>query len=280
LCVGNCTTMGRVSPGRVSPRVIALVVAVMIVRGFAPVSSVAAQGAKAAKPIPTSGYSIVTSYPHDPGAFTQGLQYVNGVLYEGTGLNGRSSIRKVELKTGKVLQQRDVAPEYFGEGITLWKKTLIQLTWQSGVAMVYDATTFAPRTTFKYRGEGWGLTQDGTSLVMSDGSAELRFLDPDTFAERRRVKVVADGQPVVSLNELEFVKGEILANVWQTDLVARIDPRSGAVTGWIDLKGLLTTRERALTDVLNGIAYDASGDRLFVTGKLWPRVFEIRITPR
>jgi len=244
----------------------------MVIQGF-----VAAQSTGRASAPPTYRYTVVKTYPHDANAFTQGLQYLDGFLYEGTGLNGRSSIRKVDLATGKVLQQRALANEYFGEGIAVWKSALIQLTWQSGVAFVYDRTTFAPKTQFKYRGEGWGLTHDGTSLVMSDGSGELRFLDPDTFAERRRLKVTEGGQPVVSLNELEFVKGQVLANVWQSDLIVRIDPKTGNVTGRINLNGLLSARERAATDVLNGIAYDAAGDRLFVTGKLWPKLFEIEL---
>jgi glutaminyl-peptide cyclotransferase len=242
-----------------------------------PVARVGAQWSEGA--VPVYGYAVVRTYPHDSDAFTQGLQYLDGVLYEGTGLRGRSSIRRVDLESGKVLQQRDIPAPYFGEGITIWRQDLFQLTWQSGVAFIYDRKTFAPRRSFQYVGEGWGLTHDGTSLVMSDGSDALRFLDPATFAERRRVKVTAAGRPVPHLNELEFVKGEILANIWQTDSVARIDPKSGRVTGWIDLTGLLTTRERRATDVLNGIAYDAAGDRLFVTGKLWPKLFEIRVVP-
>lgn len=250
---------------------VTLAAALMIVQGFA-----AAQAPTGAT-IPTYRATIVATYPHDANAFTQGLQYVDGFFYEGTGLNGRSSIRKVKLETGAVVQRRDIAAQYFGEGITVWKSALIQLTWQSGLAFVYDRNTFAPLRTFKYRGEGWGLTHDGTSLVMSDGTSELRFLDPDTFAERRRVKVTAAGKPIPELNELEFVKGEIFANIWQTDRIARIDPATGRVTGWVDLSGLLTPRERAGTDVLNGIAYDAARDRLFVTGKLWPRLFEIKL---
>jgi glutamine cyclotransferase len=232
---------------------------------------------QASATIPTSGHLVVKTYPHDRDAFTQGLHIVDGVLYEGTGLNGRSSIRRVDLQTGRVLQRRDLPEEYFGEGITVWQSTIVQLTYQSGVALVYDRTTFAPLKRFTYQGEGWGLTHDGRSLIMSDGSEYLRFLDPATFAERRRVRVTANGQPLKNLNELEFVKGEILANVWQTDYLARIDPATGHVAGYIDLRGLLTPRERASADVLNGIAYDASADRLFVTGKLWPKVFEVRI---
>jgi glutaminyl-peptide cyclotransferase len=234
-----------------------------------------AQGASAM--LPLYGYSVVKTYPHDPSAFTQGLQYVNGVFYEGTGLNGQSTIRKVKIETGEVLQRRNLGAEHFGEGITLFQSTLYQLTWQSGLAFAYDGSSFAPKRQFTYRGEGWGLTHDGTSLIMSDGTDELRFLDPATFKERRRVKVTAVGQPVRELNELEFVKGELFANVWQTDYIARIDPATGKVSGWIDLRGLLTPRERLSTDVLNGIAYDAAGNRLFVTGKLWPKVFEIAL---
>jgi glutaminyl-peptide cyclotransferase len=230
--------------------------------------------------LPIYGYTVVKTYPHDRDAFTQGLQYLDGILYEGTGIAGRSSVRRVRLETGEVLQRRDVEAPYFGEGITVWRSEIFQLTWKSGVAFVYDRETFAPRRTFRYTGEGWGLTHDGTGLVMSDGSDVLRFLDPSTFSERRRMRVTAGGQPVTELNELEFVKGEILANIWMSDTIARIDPKNGQVTGWIDLTGLLTPRERAATDVLNGIAYDAAGDRLFVTGKLWPKLFEIRLVRR
>ena len=227
--------------------------------------------------LPLYGYRIVNVYPHDAGAFTQGLQYLDGYFYEGTGLNGRSSIRKVTLETGKVLQQRTVPGEFFGEGITVWKNDLFELTWQSHVAFVYDRATFEPKKRFTYPGEGWGLTSDGTNLVMSDGTDELRVLDPVTFAEKRRIKVTAGGIALRNLNELEYMKGEILANIWQTEYVVRISPATGKVTAYIDLHGLLTPAERATTDVLNGIAYDESRDRLFVTGKLWPKVFEIKI---
>jgi glutaminyl-peptide cyclotransferase len=230
--------------------------------------------------LPTWGYQVQKVYPHDPDAFTQGLQYIDGVLYEGTGLVGRSSIRRVTLETGKVLQKRDVPEPYFGEGIIVWKSELFELTWQSGVAFVYDKTTFEPKRTIRYIGEGWGLTEDGTNLIMSDGTSELRILDPATFKERRRVRVTALGAPLKNLNELEFMKGEILANVWQTDYIARIAPDSGNVTGYIDLRGLLTPSERTRTDVLNGIAYDAKGDRLFITGKLWPKLFEIKVVSK
>ena len=237
-------------------------------------------GQSATNNLPTFTYRIVHVYPHDPNAFTQGLQYADGVLYEGTGLNGRSSIRRVALESGKVLQQRAVPPEHFGEGITVFKNDLFELTWQTHVAFVYDKTTFEPKKRFSFPGEGWGLTSDGTNLIMSDGSDELRVLDPATFAEKRRIKVTAAGQPLRNLNELEVVKHEILANIWQTDFVARIAPDSGKVTGYIDLRGLLTSSERANTDVLNGIAYDAARDRLFVTGKLWPKLFEIQVVAK
>jgi glutamine cyclotransferase len=261
-------------------RFLAGLIATLLMTGPARIPGFAAWQRPSAATLPHYGYTVVRTYPHDRDAFTQGLQYLDGVLYEGTGLNGRSSIRKVKLETGEVLQRREVPQEYFGEGITIWRSELFQLTWQSGVAFVYDQRTFAPRRTFKYAGEGWGLTHDDSSLIMSDGSDSLRFIDPATFSERRRVKVTAAGLPVRNLNELEYVKGEIFANIWRTDYVARIEPKSGRVTGWINLTGLLSPRESASTDVLNGIAYDAGGDRLFVTGKLWPKLFEIRLVAK
>ena len=252
----------------------AAVVAMLLMIGFTPHQRSQSPSAGA---LPLFGYQIVRVYPHDPEAFTQGLQYVNGVLYEGTGLVGRSSIRRVALDTGKVEQKRDLPAPYFGEGITVWRNDLVELTWQSHVAFVYDRATFAPKKQFSYPGEGWGLTHDGTNLVMSDGTDELRVLDPVTFVEKRRIKVTAAGSPLRNLNEIEFVKGEIIANVWQTDYLARIAPATGKVTAYIDLRGLLSPRERADTDVLNGIAYDAEHDRLFITGKLWPKLFEIKL---
>ncbi len=230
--------------------------------------------------LPLFGYQIVRVFPHDPDAFTQGLQWVGGALYEGTGLVGRSSIRRVALETGTVEQKRDVPAPYFGEGITVWKNDLIELTWQSHVAFVYDRATFAPKKQFSYPGEGWGLTEDGANLIMSDGSDQLRVLDPTTFAEKRRINVTAAGAPLRNLNEIEYVKGEIFANVWQTDYIARISADTGKVSAYIDLRGLLSAQERARTDVLNGIAYDAQHDRLFITGKLWPKLFEIKLVPK
>jgi glutamine cyclotransferase len=255
-------------------------VAVIMAIGSLRVPGFAARQPAAGGSLPLYGYQIQHVYPHDPRAFTQGLQYLDGVLYEGTGQVGQSSIRKVALDTGTVLQKRDVPAPYFGEGITVWKSDLIELTWQTNVAFVYDKTTFEPRRSFKYSGEGWGLTQDATSLIMSDGTDELRVLDPATFAERRRIKVTAAGAPLRNLNELEFVKGEIFANVWQTEYIARIAPETGKVAGYIDLGGILSASERASTDVLNGIAYDAARDRLFVTGKWWPKLFEIRLVKK
>lgn len=230
-----------------------------------------------APPVPTYTYEVVRSYPHDRNAFTQGLIYRDGVLYEGTGLNGRSGIRKVKLETGEVLQSQPIDQQYFGEGLTDWDGKLIELTWRAQVGFVYDLRTFERTGTFTYTGEGWGLTHDDTRLIMSDGTAQLRFLDPSTFKETGRITVRDPNGPVPELNELEYVKGEIFANVWQTERIARIAPADGHVTGWIDLTGLLPASERTGTDVMNGIAYDAAHDRLFVTGKLWPRIFEIKI---
>jgi glutamine cyclotransferase len=241
---------------------------------------VPAEGRQRLAGAPMAGYQVVRTYPHDPRAFTQGLVYLDGVLYEGTGLNGQSSIRKVKLETGEVLQVKKLEERYFGEGIAVYGNTLVQLTWQNGIGFVYDRNTFERSRTFTYSGEGWGLTHDGTRLIMSDGTSVLRFLDPKTFKQTGKLQVTDAGRPVESLNELEIVKGEIFANVWQNERIARISPATGQVTGWIDLSGLLTPREAMNVDVLNGIAYDAAGDRLFVTGKLWPKIFQIKIVAR
>jgi glutaminyl-peptide cyclotransferase len=229
---------------------------------------------------PVAGYRVVRVFPHDPEAFTQGLTFADGVLYEGTGLNGQSSIRKVKLENGEVLQLQKIDAQYFGEGITVLGTRLFALTWQSGIGFIYDRASLSRAGTFTYRGEGWGLTHDGARLIMSDGTTYLRFLDKTTQKETGRIQVRDGGAPVANLNELEYVKGEVLANVWQTDRVARISPKTGMVTGWIDLGGLLSPREAQNVDVLNGIAYDAASDRLFVTGKLWPKLFEIVIVPK
>jgi glutamine cyclotransferase len=229
--------------------------------------------------VPIYGYEVVNTFPHDPDAFTQGLVYVDGVLYEGTGLNGRSSLRRVDLATGEVLQQVDLPEEQFGEGIAVLGERIWQLTWQSRIGWVYDRATFKSVGTVEYVTEGWGLTTDGERLIMSDGSSTLYFRDPETFGEIGRVEVRDGDSPVTRLNELEYVDGEVWANVWQTDRIARIDPASGRVTGWVDLTGLLSPEDRAghQVDVLNGIAWDADTGRLFVTGKLWPVLYEIRI---
>jgi glutaminyl-peptide cyclotransferase len=255
-----------------------IVTGALLIVSFTSVTASAPPQARAEK-APVARYRVVKSYPHDRDAFTQGLIYLDGVLYEGTGLVGRSSIRKVKLENGEVLQIKKIDPSIFGEGIAAWDKTLVQLTWQTGIGFVYDRDTFQQLKTFNYKGEGWGLTRDDTRLIMSDGSSSLRFLDPVTLRETGRIAVRDGGVPVDKLNELEFVKGEILANVWMTDRIARISPRTGQVIGWIDLSGLMDPRQLREGAVLNGIAYDAAGDRLFVTGKLWPRLFEIQIVP-
>ncbi len=232
---------------------------------------------------PIYTYEIVKTYPHDPDAFTQGLLFDNGILYESDGLNaehgGHSSLRKVELETGKVLKKADVPEPYFAEGLTLFQGQLFQLTWQHHKGFIYDHNTFAPQGEFKYSGEGWGMTHDGKSLIMSDGSNELRFIDPANFQEQRRIKVVDRGRPIEELNELEFIKGEIFANIWQSreGMVVRISPKDGKVLGWVDLRDLKYEQNGPDADVLNGIAYDAVQDRLFVTGKKWSKLFEIRL---
>jgi glutamine cyclotransferase len=228
---------------------------------------------------PTLRCQVVNRFPHDPAAYCQGLVYHNGWLYEGTGDEGRSSIRRVELTTGKVVQQRNLADNMFGEGITIWDKTLIQLTWKNRVALHYDVDSFEPQRQTTYRGEGWGLTHDGSMLIMSDGTATLRFLDPATFEVKRRLTVRDGRRRIIHLNELEYIEGKIYANIWYQDRLARISPQTGEVEAWIDLSRLLPARERPHRDaVLNGIAYDAKQKRIFVTGKDWPSLFEIRLT--
>ncbi len=231
--------------------------------------------------LPVYGYRVIHVYPHDRGAFTQGLIWRDGYLYEGTGLHGASSLRKVLLETGRVVEHRLLGRQYFGEGITEWNGRLLQLTWTSNLGFIYDRSGLKPRGTFRYPGEGWGLTHDRKQLIMSDGTATLRFLDPETFRETGRLNVQSGGRPLTDLNELEFVQGEIYANLYRTDLIVKISPQTGNVTGWIDLGGLLPAADRRISvDVLNGIAYDARGDRFFVTGKLWPKLFEIKLYRR
>ena len=239
-------------------------------------------GSLAVRPtIPVYTYRIVNVYPHDPSAFTQGLGFHNGFLYEGTGNYGSSTLRKVDLRTGKILQMHRLLPQYFGEGITIYHDKIIQLTWQSHVGFVYDKASFKLLREFHYLTEGWGITHDGSRLIMSDGTSILRFLNPETFEEIGRLQVSDNSGPVVGLNELEYVRGEIYANVWQTDRIARISPQTGRVVGWVELRGLLTRGDlNRPVDVLNGIAYDAKRDRLFVTGKWWPKLFEIEIAKK
>ncbi len=227
------------------------------------------------------GYEVVRTLPHDPTAFTEGLLYYGGSLYESTGLYDQSSIRKVNPETGMFEIRHRLPGQYFGEGIAVWNDRLLELTWSSQKGFIYDLASFEPRGEFTYPGEGWALATDGKRIVMSDGTPELRFLDYRTLRELRRLRVTEEGRPVKDLNELEWVKGEIFANVWHTDRIARIDPASGRVTGWIDMTGLLLPAERTDPEnVLNGIAYDSAGDRLFVTGKRWPRLFQIRVVVR
>jgi len=227
------------------------------------------------------GYRVVRTYPHDRTAFTQGLEYRDGFLYEGTGMFGRSSVRKIDLDSGRIIQRYDLPQPFFGEGITVLNQQILELTWQSQTGFVYDKSSFQVLRSFDYPGEGWGLTNDGKQIYMSDGSANIRVWDSATLKEIRRITVKDGATPVTQLNELEWVRGEIYANVWQTDRIARISPVDGRVLGWIDLTGILPKSERPDPDaVLNGIAYDAAGDRLFVTGKLWPKIFEIKLVPK
>jgi glutamine cyclotransferase len=229
---------------------------------------------------PVLDYEIVNVFPHDSESYTQGLMFRDTVLFESVGRYGRSELRRVSLETGEVLQRRALDSMYFAEGLVDWDDRLIQLTWQSGVGFVYDLATMSPLRTFNYPGEGWGLARGPSELIMSDGTATLRFWDPETLVEKRRVDVKDGGRPVSGLNELEMVGEDLLANLWQTNQIVLINPMNGRVRARLDLTGLLTMSDRTdSTDVLNGIAYDAERDRLFVTGKLWPKLFEIRIKP-
>lgn len=232
--------------------------------------------------IPVYGYQIVHTYPHDTAAYTEGFFYLDGHFYEGTGTVGESTVRKVEMNTGKVLQKVDLPPPDYGEGIVAWKNRLIELTWQSHHGIVYDLKTFKKLSQFDYPGEGWALTADNRHIYMSDGTPTLRILDPITLKQVGKIDVTAEGKPVANLNEIEWVKGQIYANVWLTHVIVRIDPASGKVVGVINLTGLGPKPEDTVdpsNDVLNGIAYDAQHDRLFVSGKRWPLIYEITLTP-
>ncbi|MBA7569025.1 hypothetical protein ES708_10762 [subsurface metagenome] len=229
--------------------------------------------------VPVYTYKVINAYPHDRSAFTQGLVFEDGVLYEGTGLYGYSTLRRVKLETGEILQIRELPPQFFGEGVTIYGNKIIQLTWRSHIGFVYDKYSFKLLKKFNYPDEGWGITYDGKHLIMSDGTATLHFLDPETFEEINQIEVSANKIPITRINELEYIQGEIYANIWQTERIARIDPLTGQVICWIDLKGILSPEDHSETvDVLNGIAYDAKNNRLFVTGKFWPKIFEIELT--
>jgi glutamine cyclotransferase len=234
--------------------------------------------------IPVYGYRIIHSYPHDSAAFTQGLVYYEGGLYEGTGGYGHSSLRRVDLVTGRVQKESRLPDALFGEGVAIWKDLLIQLTWRSGIGLVYGKENLTCIGDFSYPTEGWGITTDGQRLIMGDGTGTLRFLDPRTFAEQERIVARINGEPLDGLNELEYVRGDFYANLWPTDLIAIISPDTGNVKGLVDMRGLLQEngglKNGQQADVLNGIAYDPDGDRLFVTGKLWPRLFEIEIAAK
>lgn len=240
--------------------------------------SLALAALPAAAAVPTSGFAIKHVFPHDPGAFTEGLFYLRGELFESTGMPGRSDVRRVRINDGVVLQSQPIATNLFGEGIVNWGDEIISLTWQDQIGFRWDLKAMKPKASFRYAGEGWALTQDGRRLIMSDGTPTLRFRDPVTFKEVRHIQVTADGRPVGNLNELEWVKGEILANIWQTSRIARIDPRTGKVKAWIDMGALPETQGGNRDAVLNGIAYDREHDRLFVTGKYWPHLYEVILT--
>ena len=225
-------------------------------------------------------YKLVNTYPHDPKAFTQGLVFEDGFLYEGTGLNGSSELRKVELETGNVLQTHKLPDEFFGEGITIYGDRIIQLTYLSHVGFVYNKETFELLRQFSYPTEGWGLTHDGKNLIMSDGTPMLYFLDTETFTQNRKVMVLDQDSPVWGLNELEYIDGQIYANVWPTERIVKIEPETGEVIGWIDVEGILPQEDHSEpVDVFNGIAYDPANRRLFVTGKFYPKLYEIKLIP-
>jgi len=225
-------------------------------------------------------YKVINVFPHDPKAFTQGLVFEDGFLYEGTGLNGQSELRKIELETGRILQSYKLPDEFFGEGITIFRDRIIQLTYKSGVGFVYKKDTFELLREFKYQTEGWGLTNDGKHLIMSDGTPMLYFLDPETFVQNRKVMVLDRDSPVWGLNELEYIDGQIYANVWPMERIVKIEPETGRVTGWVDMEGILTPQDQiGPVDVFNGIAYDPDGHRIFVTGKFYPKIYEIKLVP-
>jgi glutaminyl-peptide cyclotransferase len=227
--------------------------------------------------IPVSNVKVLQAYPHDPHAFTQGLEYYGGYLYESTGIAGQSTLRKVALQTGEVIRRVSLPPQCFGEGLTIFQGQIYQLTWLSKKGFIYDLRTFRQVGEFPYDGEGWGLTHDDSSLIVSDGTNKIRYINPVSFAVTRTIEVYAGREGVVNLNELEYIKGEIFANIWHSPRIARIDPRSGRVLAWIDLTSLVAKEQHSDEAVLNGIAYDKGRDRLFVTGKNWSNLFEIKV---
>jgi glutamine cyclotransferase len=230
---------------------------------------------------PIYSYKVIARYPHSTDSYTQGFFYLNGMFYEGTGKTGRSAVLVIEPKTGRIVQRRDLAPEYFGEGIVDWGPNIYEWTWTANVCFVYDRASLRPVKQFTYSGEGWGMTRTAKELITSDGTATLRFRDPNTFKETHHIVVKEGNIRVDRLNELEFIRGEIYANIWHSDMIVRISPQDGHVIAWIDLTGLLPSNQKADAEsVLNGIAYDAEHDRIFVTGKQWPAVFEIKVVPR
>ena len=266
---------------------VAVIVALLAIGSLRSNSTGQSSGTSVKEPTTNSGegarkisYEVVNSYPHDPRSFTQGFLWHDGGFYESTGQYGQSKLRRLEFPSGKVLKEISLSPELFGEGLALVDSRLIQLTWKSHLGFVYDLTTFRVLQEFSYDTEGWGLAYDGKNLVLSDGSSDLFYLDPQTFKPVRKLAVRMNGQPISELNELEFIEGEIWANVWQTDLIVRIDPSTGLVTSFLDLKEILAPSDKAGPEaVLNGIAYDGEQKRIFVTGKLWPRIFEVRPKP-
>ncbi len=269
---------------RMEKRIFAVIVGLAVVllfpsckdRGAA--TKVAGAGGSHGGGVPVYTYQVISQWPHDRAAYTQGLEFYQGFLYESTGLNGRSSVRKEDLQTARVLLERDLPSEYFGEGLTIFQGKVYQLTWKNEKGFIYDPETLQQIGQFSYTGEGWGLTHDDHNLILSDGSNQLKFLDPTTFKVVRTISVFSDQQPLMYLNELEYLNGVIYANVYQSDYIVEIDPASGKILGWIDLTGLLSAADRQQpVDVLNGIAYDAAHDRLVVTGKLWPKIFQIRL---
>jgi len=227
--------------------------------------------------IPVLSVKLVHTYPHDPHAFTQGLEYYRGYLYESTGISGQSTLRKVALESGQVIQKVNIPPEYFGEGLTIFHDKIYQLTWLSKKGFIYDLRTFRQVGEFPYDTEGWGFTHDDRSLIMSDGTNKIRYIDPVSFAVTRTIELYAEGQGVANLNELEYVKDEILANIWHSTRIARVNPRSGQIVAWIDLSSIVAKEPHREEEVLNGIAYDKSADRLFVTGKKWSKLYEIKV---